>query len=62
VEELQQEIGVYAEVALDPEKGSQISYSYWKSALLKMNLEHIEKSRADLGAKKYPDQGQGFFN
>ena len=28
VEELQQEIGVYAEVALDPEKGSQISYSY----------------------------------
>lgn len=28
VEELQQEIGVYAQVELDPEKGSQISYSY----------------------------------
>ena len=28
VEELQQEIGVYAQIELDPEKGSQISYSY----------------------------------
>ncbi|GGF23693.1 SbcC/MukB-like Walker B domain-containing protein [Echinicola rosea] len=28
VEELQQEIGVYAEVALDSEKGSQVSYSF----------------------------------
>jgi len=30
VEELQQEIGVYATVALDPEKGSQIKYSFEK--------------------------------
>lgn len=28
VEELQQEIGVYAEVELDPEKGSQVRYSF----------------------------------
>jgi exonuclease SbcC len=28
VEELQQEIGVYAQIGLDPEKGSQVSYSY----------------------------------
>lgn len=28
----------------------------------KVNKEHIEKSRTDLGVKKYPDQGQGFFN
>ena len=28
VEDLQQEIGVYAKVNLDPERGSQISYSY----------------------------------
>jgi DNA repair protein SbcC/Rad50 len=28
VEELQQEIGVYATVTLDPEKGSQVHYSY----------------------------------
>jgi exonuclease SbcC len=28
VEELQQEIGVYAQIELDPEKGSQVSYSY----------------------------------
>jgi len=28
VEELQQEIGVYAQIELDPEKGSQIRYSY----------------------------------
>ncbi|MGY6559432.1 MAG: AAA family ATPase [Nitritalea sp.] len=28
VEELQQEISVYAQVKLDPEKGSQVSYSY----------------------------------
>ncbi|GAB3652029.1 SbcC/MukB-like Walker B domain-containing protein [Echinicola sediminis] len=28
VEELQQEIGVFAQVELDPEKGSQVSYSY----------------------------------
>lgn len=28
VEELQQEIGVYAQVTLDPEKGSQVKYSY----------------------------------
>jgi exonuclease SbcC len=28
VEELQQEIGVFAEIELDPEKGSQVSYSY----------------------------------
>lgn len=28
VEELQQEIGVYAQITLDPEKGSQVNYSY----------------------------------
>ena len=28
VEELQQEVGVYAQIELDPELGSQISYSY----------------------------------
>jgi exonuclease SbcC len=28
VEELQQEIGVFAQIELDPEKGSQVSYSY----------------------------------
>ncbi|EAZ81218.1 AAA family ATPase [Algoriphagus machipongonensis] len=28
VEELQQEIGVYAQITLDPEKGSQVAYSY----------------------------------
>lgn len=28
VEELQQEIGVYAQVMLDPEKGSQVNYSF----------------------------------
>ena len=28
VEELQQEIGVYAQIELDPERGSQIRYSY----------------------------------
>ncbi|AWW31223.1 SMC family ATPase [Echinicola strongylocentroti] len=28
VEELQQEIGVYAQVELDPEKGSQVTYSF----------------------------------
>lgn len=28
VEELQQEIGVYAQVELDPERGSQVSYSF----------------------------------
>lgn len=28
VEELQQEIGVYAQVTLDPEKGSQVAYSF----------------------------------
>lgn len=28
VEDLQQEVGVYAQVELDPEKGSQVSYSY----------------------------------
>lgn len=28
VEELQQEIGVYANIELDPEKGSQVNYSY----------------------------------
>jgi exonuclease SbcC len=28
VEELQQEVGVYAQVALDAEQGSSISYSF----------------------------------
>jgi DNA repair protein SbcC/Rad50 len=28
VEELQQEVGVYAQIELDPEKGSQVSYSF----------------------------------
>ncbi len=28
VEELQQEIGVYAQITLDPEKGSQVAYSF----------------------------------
>lgn len=28
VEELQQEIGVYAQVTLDPDKGSQVAYSF----------------------------------
>ena len=28
VEELQQEIGVYAKIELDPEKGSQVGYSF----------------------------------
>lgn len=28
VEELQQEVGVYAQIELDPERGSQVSYSY----------------------------------